>query len=118
MSIIKNLRLLIVVPIAVLLSGCPLKERLNFDSKSSEDISTEVKVKETIEVSISCNTETIQNYLDEGWQIVDSSTSEVACSWKTKKASDECDMTLDKGCRINVPDILGEEILYILEREQ
>ncbi|ABX08764.1 hypothetical protein [Prochlorococcus marinus] len=118
MGNLYKLRIVTLIPIALLLGGCPIKDRLNFKSDPTEEIQSEVKLKETLEVSISCNRETIQKYLDEGWEIVDSSTSEVACSWKTKKANDDCDITLDKGCRITVPDILGEEILYILEREQ
>ncbi|KGG12507.1 MULTISPECIES: hypothetical protein [Prochlorococcus] len=115
----KNLKLLFVVPIATLIAGCPVKdyiEDFKTNNLGKESIKNKIEVKETLEVSISCNKDTIQGYLDEGWTIKDSTSSEVACSWKTQKATKNCNEKLDKACKITVPDIIGEEIRYTLER--
>ena len=112
----SRLNLTLIIPLAFLLSACPLKDSMKIDL-SPKGSKNEVKVKETLEVSISCNKDDLQNYLDQGWKVIKSNTSEVACSWKTTKASKDCILDQDKGCRITVPDIIGEETIYLLEKE-
>ena len=77
----------------------------------------EKKVTQTKKVSIACNRGDIKSYIDKGWKIVSQQKDEVPCTWKTEKANRKCNIELDKGCRITVPDKMGEEIIYNLERE-
>ena len=42
---------------------------------------------------------------------------EIISFWKTKKSKRGCDLEKDKGCRITVPDQIGKEIIYNLERK-
>ncbi len=123
---IKNkLKLVLLLPVIFLLSGCQFKDSFKEfidkykKSQTGEDASKEVVIKETetLEVSISCNQNTIKDYLNEGWTIVDSSSFEVACSWKTEKATKDCNEKLDKSCKIKVPDKIGVQTRYLLERE-
>ena len=110
------------LPIGIFLliisSGCNILQR----DKSLETIKIDgVKIDksnvETIEVSISCNKDNIQKYLEKGWSIQSSESSEVPCSWKTAKSSKNCNLKKDKGCKITVPDMMGEKIDYILEKK-
>ena len=71
---------------------------------------------ETESVYIYCGQGDIQEYLDKGWNIRETKEEEVPCSWKTEKARPGCNLN-DKGCKISVPDKMGAQIEYILERE-
>ena len=95
------------------LSGCGLIEKYDnvFDFGGVETKFTEQET-----VYIYCDEGNIQDYLDKGWQIIDSETEEVPCTWKTEKARPGCKLQ-EKGCRITVPDKMGEQVKYILERE-
>ena len=64
------------------------------------------------------STSDIKVYVDKGWKISNSISKEVTCTWKTQKANRKCNIDKDKGCRITVPDKMGLEIKYNLEREQ
>ena len=106
------------LPLTVLLTGCPVKEQLGDKLKpSSKEELLNKSVTESIEVSISCNKDTIQDYLDNGWTVVNESVSEVPCTWKTVKATRNCNLERDKGCKITVPDLMGEKIMYTLEKD-
>ena len=114
----QKVNMLVLLPLVVLAGGCSISDILDNKESDQQEVNASVNIKETIQVSISCNKDTIQDYLDKGWQIKDSSTSEVACSWKTKKASKNCNIESDKGCKITIPDLIGEEIRYVLERDK
>ena len=79
-------------------------------------INIDKKITKQKTVFIKCGKGNIEEYKEKGWKVVNKSQNEVACSWKTRKANDTCDIRQDKGCRITVPDILGEEIIYILKK--
>ncbi len=103
----------------LLLSGCsfiPLNS--NFSIKENKKGSNEVVFKETIEITISCNKEKIQSYLEKGWEIENSIVSEVPCTWRTTKANKKCNPKRDKGCLISVPDIMGTKTIYQLSRNK
>ena len=71
---------------------------------------------DSIEVSIVCNKESINKYLEKGWMIQSSSVTEVPCTWKTQKSTPKCNLKRDKGCSITVPDIMGTKTTYILTK--
>ncbi len=77
----------------------------------------EVKVTKKKTIFISCNNGNVQKYLDDGWKIVDTSSKDVACSWKEEKSSPKCNINKDKGCKITVPDKMGKQIKYLLEKD-
>ncbi len=102
----------LVVLSSLLLTACPDKE-LNDLTGDQRDINEF----ETIELKVSCDQSQIQEYIKEGWIVKTKESKEVPCSWKTVKATDDCKLDTDKGCKITVPDVYGEEIKYILERK-
>ena len=104
------------LPVSFILIGCEftdnLKERFLPGYSFPEKLITETK-----EVSILCGKRNVQDYLDEGWEIVDSTSKDATCSWKSKRAKRGCNLDKDKGCRIIVPDKLGKEVKYSLVRK-
>ena len=58
-----------------------------------------------------------KSILKEGWIIVEESTEEKVCTWKSYPANKKCDMEKDKGCKITKPDKVGEEKIYLLEKQ-
>ena len=72
--------------------------------------------KSTMEVRVSCGEGEISKFIDEGWVIVEESTEEKICTWKSFPATKTCDMEKDKGCKITKPDKIGEEKIYLLEK--
>ncbi|AAP99956.1 MULTISPECIES: hypothetical protein [Prochlorococcus] len=112
----KTLSILILL-ISIIGSGCNIISRKGTSENVKQLGTVEISITETIEVTISCNQNNIQTYLDKGWQIVSSSITEVPCSWKTTKANNKCNIKTDKGCSIIVPDIIGEKTTYILSKK-
>ncbi len=84
-------------------------DQLNNPEKSS-------KVKDQLEITISCEKGSIENYLKEGWKISKKYSEEKICSWKSIPANDTCDIEKDKGCKIIAPDKIGNETIYLLEK--
>lgn len=100
--------------IGLLITGCTERSKEIFKPIRSNKVET--KIKESVKVKISCNKGNIDKYIDEGWKIINQESKTTTCSWKSVKSSPKCDIDLDKGCRITVPDKKGEEIEYLLER--
>ncbi len=104
------------IGIVSLTTGCALVEQaekiLLPDTSDIEKTVTEEKT-----LIISCGKGNIDDHLKENWSIVKSEELEVPCTWKTKKAKRGCNLELDKGCKITVPDKMGKEIRYSLERK-
>ena len=69
-----------------------------------------------MEVSFSCGEDGISKYLDEGWLILKEDSQEKICTWISVPATNDCDMEKDKGCKITMPDKIGEEKIYLLEK--
>ncbi|WP_269622975.1 alpha-2-macroglobulin [Prochlorococcus marinus] len=108
----------ITIGILCISSGCQLINSKNsLETIKIDGLKIEKSNIETIEISISCNKDNIQKYLQKGWSIQSSESSEVPCSWKTAKSSKDCNLKKDKGCKITVPDMMGEKIDYILEKK-
>ena len=121
---------LIPLAIAILLTGCETVDQIkewsipiiNSTKKSiqlldsSNEIKTEVIEKKTI--SIACGKGDIKVYLEEGWKIKSSTKQEVVCTWKNTTSRKGCNINKDKGCKITVPDKMGEQIIYSLQRKK
>jgi len=43
-------------------------------------------------------------------------SQEKICTWKSVPATKDCNMEKDKGCKITMPDKIGEEKIYLLEK--
>ena len=110
--------LLILLPLT---AGCEKLEKLkNINIKMPKLYPTNIQktITETKTVAISCNKGNIEVYKDQGWKVKDTKTQEVVCSWKTKRAKRGCNIDKDKGCKITVPDVTGEQVIYYLERQK
>ena len=72
--------------------------------------------KKKMEIKFSCGDNGISEYLDDGWNILKENTQEKICTWKSVPSTKDCDMEKDKGCKITMPDKIGEEKIYLLEK--
>ena len=84
------------------------KEDLN------ENVNSEKKI---MEIKFSCGENKISEYLEDGWIILKEDSQEKICTWKSVPATKDCDMEKDKGCKITKPDKIGEEKIYLLEKQ-
>ena len=110
---LKALTLLITI---VLLSSCNGEFNFNKTNKKNVPLINSQKSKDKLEITISCDEESIEKYLNDGWEIKNKKSKEKVCSWKSIPANNICDMEKDKGCKIIKPDILGTETIYLLEK--
>ena len=119
MNKIKNLvKALNIFFILILLSSC--NGELNFNKtkkKNDPSINTHKRnIKDKLEITISCEEENIEKYLNNGWKIKNKESKEKVCSWKATPADNTCDIEKDKGCKIIQPDGFGTETIYFLEK--
>ena len=84
------------------------------EDQKSEKINVE---KSKMEVRYSCGEDGISEFLNDGWIISKEYTEEKICTWKSFAATKDCDIEKDKGCKITTPDKIGEEKVYILEKQ-
>ena len=92
------------------------KQELIIDPE--EQKSQQIKIsKSKMEVRYSCGEEGISDFLNDGWIISKEYTEEKICTWKSFPATKDCDMEKDKGCKITTPDKIGEEKVYLLEKQ-
>ena len=104
--------------IAIFLSSCktlidkeyPIK---NLEENINDKANSE---KKKMEIKFSCEDDSISKYLDDGWIILKEDSQEKICTWKSVPATKYCDMEKDKGCKITMPDKMGEEKIYLLEK--
>ena len=116
MHIIKQISQIILI--LIFLSSCKTsinKETplINPDDKTNENHNLE---KKRMEIKFSCGEDGISEYLDNGWTILKENYQEKICTWKSVPATKDCDMEKDKGCKITMPDKIGEEKIYLLEK--
>ena len=117
MNFIK--KFLQIVLTAIFLSSCrapinkeyPLK---NLEKNDNESLDPE---KKRMEIKFSCGEDGISEYLDDGWNIIREDSQEKICTWKSVPATKDCNMEKDKGCKITQPDKIGEEKIYLLEKQ-
>ena len=121
MKIIKNpLKVLNIFFVLIFLSSCNIGANLKgFKIKNLQFNNSEnnKESKEKLEIKISCDDVSIEDYLKKGWKISQEIIKEKICSWKSIPANDTCNIEKDKGCKIISPDKLGKEIIYFLEKD-
>ena len=116
---IKNLlKTLSIFLILALLSSCKGEFNLNRTNKKNDQLNNSQKSnsKDKLEIKISCDEESIEKYLKDGWKIKNKKSKEKVCSWKSMPANNSCDIEKDKGCKIIKPDNFGTETIYLLEK--
>ena len=105
--------------ITIFLSSC--KEVINNKSPKINSEENFIKnsnlEKKRMEVKFSCGEDNISDYLDNGWVLLKEDSQEKICTWKSVPATKDCDMEKDKGCKITKPDKIGEEKIYLLEKQ-
>ena len=116
MRIVKQFSQLILI--AILLSSCRTSinkenQRKIIEKNINEISSSEMK---RMEIKFSCGEDGISEYLDDGWNILKEESQEKICTWKSVPATKDCNMEKDKGCRITMPDKIGKEKIYLLEK--
>ncbi len=116
MRLIKHF--LQVISIAIFLSSCKTatyEDYLipNSEENLNENINSE---KSRMEIKFSCGEDGISEFLDDGWIILKQDSLEKICTWKSVPATKDCDMEKDKGCKLTMPDKIGEEKIYLLEK--
>ena len=102
----------------IILTSCKKafnKEELIKESKPQKNEQLN-KTNNKMEVRFSCEKDGISEFLSNGWIIVEEYTQEKICTWKSVPANKDCDLEKDKGCKITIPDKIGEEKFYLLEK--
>ena len=117
MKIIKKLSQIFLIVIFFTSCKPSLKEEsLIIDSEDNINSNTDAE-KKRMEIKFSCGDDGISDYLDDGWIILKEDSQEKICSWKSIPATKDCDMEKDKGCKITKPDKIGEEKIYLIEKQ-
>ena len=119
MNKIKNfVKSLNIFFILILLSSCNGQFSFNKTNKKNDQLINSQKSnnKDKVEITISCDEESIEKYLKDGWRIKNKKSKDKICSWKSMPADNNCDIEKDKGCKIIKPDSFGTETLYFLEK--
>ena len=116
MKIIKQFPLIILI--AIFLISCKTSNNKespinNLEKNNEENTNSE---KKRMEIKFSCGEDGISEYLDNGWNILEEDSQEKICTWKSVPATKDCNMEKDKGCKITMPDKIGEEKIYLLEK--
>ena len=87
------------------------------NQQKNEQLNEQINIKKNkMEVRFSCEKDGISEFLDNGWVIVEKYTQEKICTWKSVPANKDCDLEKDKGCKITLPDKIGKEEVYLLEK--
>jgi len=119
MNKIKNVvKALNIFFILMLLASCNREFNFNKTNKDNDPLINTQKNnnKNKLEIKISCDEESIEKYLKDGWIIKNKKSKERVCSWKSIPANNTCDIEKDKGCKIIKPDSFGNETIYLLEK--
>ncbi len=87
---------------------------INSEENTNQNINSK---KKRMEIKFSCGEDGISEYLDDGWIILKEDSQEKICTWKSFPATKDCNMEKDKGCKITKPDKIGEEKIYLLEKQ-
>ena len=105
--------------ITIFLSSCKTSINKELPKKNLENNFNEKpnSEKKRMEIKFSCGEDGIAEYLDDGWKILKEDSQEKICTWKSIPATKDCDMEKDKGCKITKPGKIGEEKIYLLEKQ-
>ena len=104
--------------ILIFLTSCKTSINKN-ETKMNSEINineTDNSEKKRMEIKFSCGDNGISEYLEDGWTILKENSQEKICTWKSIPATKDCDMQKDKGCKLTMPDKIGEEKIYLLEK--
>ncbi len=103
----------------IVLTSCKTSINKDYQINNKEGNINENKTleKKKMEVKFSCGEGGIEEYLDDGWIILKEYSQEKICTWKSFPSKKNCDMEKDKGCKITKPDKIGEEKIYLLEKQ-
>ena len=116
---INSIKITQLLLLLIFLTSCKStanKQEIIIDSE--EQKSQKIKIsKSKMEVRYSCGEDGISDFLNNGWIITKEYTEEKICTWKSFPATKDCDMEKDKGCKITTPDKIGEEKVYLLEKQ-
>ena len=114
-SIIQFLQIFLIV---ILLTSWRTSIKKNDPTINSEEVINKKSnsAKKRMEIKFSCGDNRISEYLDDGWIIIKEDSQEKICTWKSVPATKDCDLEKDKGCKITMPDKIGEEKIYLLEK--
>ena len=117
MKIIKKLSQIFLI--VIFLSSCkPLVKKDSPIINPEDNINSNNDAeKKRMEIKFSCGEDGISEYLDDGWIILKEDSQEKICTWKSIPATNDCDMEKDKWCKITKPDKIGEEKIYLLEKQ-
>ena len=117
MKIIKKLSQIFLI--VIFFTSCKPSLKEEYPIVNTEDnINTDTDAeKKRMEIKFSCGDDGISEYLNDGWIILKEDSQEKICTWKSIPATKDCDMEKDKGCKITKPDKIGEEKIYILEKQ-
>ena len=117
MNLIKQFSQIILI--TILLSSCRSSNNQDYPPKNLKkninDISKSEKKR--MEIKFSCGENGISEYLKDGWKILKEDSQEKVCTWKSVPATNDCNMEKDKGCKITKPNKIGEEKIYLLEKQ-
>ena len=119
----KNIFTPILIIISLSLSACNYMDKYKLNKQDPEEPKNleidKIQKKDDKKLTISqkCGEDITTKLLEEGWVIKSEKIEQVVCSWKTTKSSPDCNIELDKGCKITIPDKSGEKYTYELERE-
>ena len=116
---VNKKRLYLLPSMLIMLTGCEYLQETKDTIKSKVKgigINIEKTIIEQKTIYIACDKEEIKAYTDKGWKVTKKSEREIPCSWKEKRSKPGCNLELDKGCRITVPDKMGIEVEYQIER--
>ena len=107
-----------IILLSIFLSSCKTSINKEYPLKNLEENIKENPnpEKKRMEIIFSCGEDGVSEYLDDGWKIIKEDIQEKICTWKSVPATKECNMEKDKGCKITMPDKMGEEKIYLLEK--
>ena len=102
----------------LIISSCKtLTKKEAFIDESTENIKKDSSSENNqLEIRFSCGEDGISKYTNDGWEVVKEYSEEKICTWKSVPATKDCNMEKDKGCKITMPDKIGQEKIYLLER--
>ena len=107
----------LILSIFLISCGNPINKENNIIN-SEENINKNKNLeKKRMEIKFSCGEDGISKYFEDGWIILKEDSQEKICTLKSVPATKDCDMEKDKGCKITTPDTIGEEKIYLLEKQ-
>ena len=102
------------ITITIFVSGCAFIKQTE-EKLFKTNVNKSITEKKSL--TISCDNGNINTYIKEGWRIINKQERDITCTWKSKPSKPNCNIRKDKGCLITVPDKIGVEVIYTIEKE-